>query len=113
VRFVYTSFSGQIDLDFPLRNARRAVEQRLRDSGLVYTVLRPSFFMESWLSPVVGFDVANAQAGIYGSGEQAISWISRQDATRFAVESLDNPAARYITLELGGPDALLCARRCD
>ena len=105
-RFVYTSFSGQIDLDFPLRNAKRAVEQRLKDSGLVYTVLRPSYFMEAWLSPVVGFDAANATASIYGSGEQAISWISLQDVAWFAVASLDHPAARYATLELGGPEAL-------
>jgi uncharacterized protein YbjT (DUF2867 family) len=102
-RFVYTSFSGQIDLDFPLRNAKRAVEQRLRDSGLVYTVLRPSYYMEVWLSPAVGFDAANATANLYGDGQAPISWISLQDVAQFAVESLDNPAARYATLELGAP----------
>jgi NADH dehydrogenase len=105
-RFVYTSFSGQIDFDFPLKGAKRAVEQRLKDSGLVYTILRPSFFMEVWLSPAVGFDVANAKASIYGSGEQTISWISLGDVAQFAVASLENPAARYATLELGGPEAL-------
>jgi NADH dehydrogenase len=104
--FVYTSFSRQIDLDFPLRNAKRAVEQRLKESGLTYTVLRPSYFMEAWLSPVVGFDVANAKASIYGDGHAPISWISLQDVAQFAVESLDNPAARNATLELGGPEAL-------
>ena len=86
-----------IDLDFPLRNAKRAVEQRLRDSGLVYTILRPSYFMEVWLGPAVGFDAANAKASIYGSGEGTISWISLQDVARFAVESLENPAAREST----------------
>jgi NADH dehydrogenase len=103
-RFVYTSFT--MELDFPLHNAKRAVEQRLKDSGLVYTILRPSYFMEAWLSPMVGFDAANATASLYGSGEQAISWISLQDVAQFAVESLDHPAARYATLELGGPEAL-------
>jgi NADH dehydrogenase len=105
-RFIYTSFSGQIDLDFPLRDAKRAVEQRLRDSGLVYTILRPSYFMEVWFSPAVGFDAVNAKAQIYGAGENPISWISLQDVAQFAVESLDNPAARNATLELGGPEAL-------
>jgi uncharacterized protein YbjT (DUF2867 family) len=105
-RFIYISLSGHVDLDFPLCNAKRAVEQRLKDSGLVYTILRPSFFMEAWLSPAVGFDAANARARIYGSGEQAISWISLHDVARFAVESLEHPAARYATLELGGPEAL-------
>jgi uncharacterized protein YbjT (DUF2867 family) len=105
-RFVYVSLSGQIDLDFPLRNAKRAVEQRLKDSGLVYTILRPTFFMEDWLSPSMGFDVANAKASIYGSGERAISWISLRDVARFAVASLEHPAARYATLELGGPELI-------
>ena len=102
--FVYTSFT--MDNDFPLRNAKRAVEGCLKDSGLTYTILRPGYFMEAWLGPVVGFDYANAKAQIYGSGENPISWISFQDVARFAVASLDNPTARNATLELGGPQAL-------
>ena len=103
---VYTSFSGQLDLDFPLGNAKRAVEQRLKESGLTYTILHPSFFIEVWLSPALAFDAANAKATIHGTGQQAISWISIQDVAHFAVASLDNPAARNATLELGGPEAL-------
>ncbi len=103
---IYTAFSGQINLDFPLRNAKRAVERHLKGSGLTYTVLRPSYFMEVWLSPAVGFDAANAKATIYGTGEEPISWISFQDVAKFAAASLDNPAARNAVLELGGPQAL-------
>lgn len=104
--FIYTSFSGQIDLDFPLRNAKRAVEARLKESGLGYTILRPSCFMEVWLSPAVGFDAANATAAIYGTGNNPISWISLGDVAEFAVQSLETPAAWNGTLELGGPEAL-------
>jgi NADH dehydrogenase len=105
-RFMYISFSGHIDLDFPLRNAKRAVEKRLQDGSLTYTILRPGYFMEVWLSPAVGFDVANAKAQVYGTGRNPISWISYHDVAQFAVESLDNPAARNAILELGGPEAL-------
>lgn len=104
--FMYTSFSGQIDLECPLRNAKRAVEKDLQESGLTYTILRPSCFNEVWLSPAVGFDHANGKARIYGSGENPISWISYPDVAQFAVDSLDNRAARNAALELGGPDAL-------
>ncbi len=103
--FIYTSFSGNIDLDFPLRNAKRAAEQCLKESGMTYTILRPGYFMEVWFSPAVGFNAANAQAQIYGTGEQPISWISLQDVAAFAVASVENPAARNCTLELGGPEA--------
>ncbi len=104
--FVYTSFSGNLDLDFPLRNAKRAVEKHLQQSGMVYTILRPSCFMEVWLSPAVGFDPANARAVIYGDGSKPLSWIAVGDVVSFAVASLENPAARNATLELGGPEAL-------
>ena len=92
--------------DFPLQDAKRAVEDRLRGCGLAYTILQPTFFMEVWLSPAVGFDSANRKATIYGTGENPISWISLLDVAQFAVRCLDNPAARNATLELGGPEAL-------
>jgi NADH dehydrogenase len=104
--FVYMSFSGGIDRDFPSRHAKRAVETHVRESGLDWTVLRPSYFMEVWLSPAVGFDAANATATIFGTGENPISWIAIGDVAEFAVRALDAPAARDATLELGGPAAV-------
>ena len=105
-QFIYISFTGNDGVDFPLQNAKREVERKLQESGLVYTILRPSFFMEVWLSPAVGFDAANAKAAIYGTGENPISWIAVQDVAKFAVACLDHPAARNATIELGGPDAM-------
>ncbi len=101
--FVCTSFSGQIDLDLPLMNAKRTVEQHLRDSGLV---LRPSCFMEVWLSPAVGFDAANARVQLCGDGTNPIGSILYLDVVQFAITSLENPAARNVTLELGGPESI-------
>jgi NADH dehydrogenase len=103
-QFVYTSFT--MENDFPLRDAKREVEERLKDSKINYTILRPGYFMEVWLSPAVGFDAANAKAQIYGSGENPVSWISYLDVAQFAVQCLDNPAARKAILPLGGPEAL-------
>jgi len=105
-QFIYTSFVTNTDINFPLQDAKRAVEQKLKDSGMIYTILRPSYFMEVWLSPSVGFDPANAKAVIYGTGQNPISWISLQDVAQFAVASLDHPAAKNATLALGGPEAV-------
>lgn len=104
-QFVYVSFP-QMEVSFPLQDAKRAVEGRLRHSGLTFTILRPTYFTEVWLSPAVGFEYANCKATVYGSGDNAISWISFLDVAQFAVASLDNPAARNATLELGGSEAL-------
>lgn len=106
--FVFVSVSGTLlkHGDNPLFDAKKAVENYLQQSGLTYTVLRPTFFMEIWLSPHLGFDVANGKATIYGSGKTKISYISLHNVADFAVAALSNKAARNVVLEVGGPDAL-------
>lgn len=105
-RFLYISYSGNVVSDDPLTRAKRAVEQRLRSSRLTYTIVRPSLFMEVWLSPLLGFDFPNTRAVVYGSGDQPISWISQADVAAFAVHCLHRAAAENATVELGGPEAL-------
>jgi len=104
--FIYVSYSGNLAINCPLTTAKRRVEQVLQRSELVYTILRPSYFMEAWLSPGLGFDYLKAKVRLYGSGQNEISWISRGDVAWLAVEALDNPAARNAIIELGGPEAL-------
>ena len=101
-RLVYVSFPPMTP-DFPLQQAKRAVEDRLRSSGLTYTILQPTYFMEVWLSPAVGFDYAQRKVTIYGKGENPISWISFRDVAQFAVASLSNSIAQNAVLQLGGP----------
>jgi NADH dehydrogenase len=104
-QFVYTSFPP-LAPSFPLQDAKRAVEKALRAGGLDYTILQPTYFTEIWLSPAVGFDYPNRKATIYGSGENAISWISFLDVAQFAAASVNNPQARNATFELGGPQGV-------
>lgn len=109
-RFIYVSlhagFANDLDVDIPLLTAKRTVEQRLRESGLTYNILKPSVFMDTWLSPMLGFDYVNAKATIYGTGHAKISFITMPDVARFAVASVDNTAARNDEIDLGGPEAL-------
>lgn len=103
--FMLISFP-QAPIEFPLQTAKRTVEEHLKGSGLSYTILQPSVFMEVWLSPALGFDAANAKVQIYGSGQKKISWISYKDVAKFAVASLDNAEAHDAVIELGGPEEL-------
>jgi NADH dehydrogenase len=102
-RFVYTSFSANLDRPFPLRDAKREVERHLAASGLTYTILRPSCFMEVWLSPAVGFDPGAGKVTIYGTGEAGVSYIAIPDVAAFAVAALSEPGMRDAVVELGGP----------
>jgi uncharacterized protein YbjT (DUF2867 family) len=105
-RFVYISFSGGIGVDDPLTLAKRGNEEAVRSSGMTYTILRPSCFMEAWLSPALGFDYPNARATVYGAGTNAVSWISLADVAEFAVLALERPEADNAVIELGGPEPL-------
>lgn len=104
-KIIYISFN-EINLEFPLQTAKRTVEKSLKSSGLAYTILQPTVFMEVWLSAPLGFDSTNAMATIYGSGENPISWISYRDVAAFAVAAVDNEASNNKSFELGGPEQL-------
>lgn len=104
-QFVFISFPESAE-QFPLQDAKREVEKAIQDSGVPYTILRPSFFMEVWLGPHLGFDAENGRATIYGQGIRQISWISVRDVAAFAVAVLDNAKAENRVIHLGGPEAL-------
>jgi len=101
--FVYTSYSGNIREDSPLETAKRDCEKRLLAAKMRATILRPSYFMEMWLSPALGFDPANGRARIYGSGEAKVSYISFHDVVAFALAVASNPSHPSAFLEMGGP----------
>lgn len=104
--FVFISFRSKANLTFPLDDAKRAVERHLTASGLTFTILQASYFMEVWLSPALGFDYENARVRIYGEGNNGLSWVSYKDVAQFAVASLDNSASHNAVIEVGGPQVL-------
>lgn len=105
-RFVYTSYSGRLVTPVPLSEAKRTVERYLEQSGLTYTILRPTYFMQTWLSAAVGFDHANAKVRVYGTGTEPVSWISMPDVAALAVHAFEDPQMQDRVLELGGPEML-------
>jgi NADH dehydrogenase len=104
--FVFVSFREDRHIQYPLTAAKRAVERALQASAMAYTILQASFFMEIWLTPILGFDYANGRVRFCGDGNNPISWISYQDVARAAAAALSEPAARNMVVELGGPQAL-------
>lgn len=101
-KFIYVSIPQGME-PCPLTTAKRTVEQAVISSGMVYTILCPCIYMEIWLSPALGFDYPNAKATIYGDGHAKNAYISLGDVAEYAVQSLDNLAARSAVFELGHP----------
>ncbi|HVS33244.1 MAG TPA: SDR family oxidoreductase [Thermoanaerobaculia bacterium] len=109
-RFVLISVSSNLEGPTTLHKAKRKVEEKLRESGIAYTILKASCFMEIWLSPYFGFDAAGRKARILGAGDKPISFVSLYDVAEIAVQSLDGDAAANHTFDVGGPEALTAAQ---
>lgn len=105
-RFVFVSFRENPRIQFPLTVAKRAVERALKSSGMAYTIIQASYFMEVWLTPALGFDAANGKVRLYGDGNQPISWISYKDVAHTAAAAIIEGTGRNMVVELGGPQAL-------
>ncbi len=106
--FVFTSVYGaSVNSPIPFVKAKAENEQYLKASGMVWTVLAPNAFMESWPGKVVGLPaVANRDVVLVGEGKRRHTYIAEHDAAQFAVAAIMNPAARNRRLEVGGPQAV-------
>src|SRR6187402_664094 len=71
--FIFISFRHQYAPENPLTEAKRSAEQAIKSSGMKYTILQASIFMEVWLSPALGFNYPEYAAQIPGDGNQLIS----------------------------------------
>lgn len=102
---VFISFPPA-DISFPLQDAKREVEGAIRASGIGYSILQPTHFLEIWCSPALGLDAAAGKARLFGDGTGKMSWISLLDVRDAAVAAVDNPSALGETFQLGGPELL-------
>lgn len=104
--FVYVSISPNYRELAPLMRYKREVEKAVRESGMRWTILQPSNFMEIWLSPFLGWDFEKGRAMVFGSGAAPVSWISLGEVAAYCVLALEDPRMANRDVPLGGPEAL-------
>lgn len=104
--FIFISFRHQHAPDTILTAAKRSTEKAIIASGMNYTILQASIFMEIWLSPALGFNYPEHKVRVYGDGKNRVSYISYKDVASFAAGSIGNPAALNRVIEVGGPEAI-------
>jgi uncharacterized protein YbjT (DUF2867 family) len=105
--FVFVSLLGaDPNHPDPFMQAKGQSEASLRESGMGYTILAPTAFMEFWPGMVVGMPALQGQTvTLVGEARRRHSFVSNRDVAAFAVKAVDNPAARNQQLAIGGPDA--------
>lgn len=105
--FVLTSIIGaRPDHPIDLWRAKASAESHLRASGLSYTILRPTAYMETWIELLGEPIVRQGKPLIFGRGANPINFVAVNDVARFARLALDDDRARNQILEIGGPENL-------
>jgi uncharacterized protein YbjT (DUF2867 family) len=109
-RYVYLSGAGTAPEGPHWFRAKWRAETAVRESGLRYTILRPSWVYgpeDHSLNRFLGMSRFLPFVPLIGNaGKQRMQPVFIDDVGRAVAESLDNPAAADQIFELGGPDAM-------
>src|SRR6188768_575803 len=106
--FVYTSVMGARE-DHPIDfwRTKHEIEAVVKASGMGYTILRPSAFMESHVHRFNGqMLLERGFTVIIGPGTKPRNFVAVRDVAPFAVIALAQDDLNGRTLEIGGPDNL-------
>lgn len=107
-QFVYVSALGAAaNHAVPFFQIKYKVEQYLRNSGLPFTILRPSAFMEYHAYELMGKPILESgKVTLFGKGENPRNFVAAVDVAHFAVLALLRPEAAGTMIEIGGPENL-------
>ena len=134
-RFVFMSVPvTPHDDDVPTFRLKRRIEGQLQASGLPYTIVRGSLFMDDWLAligssiPLRGAEAATLRrpfwfsrlflgvvgrlveghgvALVPGSGQARHAFVALEDVASFLAGAIGLPSTRDAILEVGGPEVL-------
>ena len=107
-RYVYLSAAGAAPEGYHWFRAKWRAEQAVRNSGLTYSILRPSWVYgpeDRALNRFLGMSRFQPFVPLIGAvGNQKMQPVFIEDVGRATAECLDNPAAANQTFEVGGPD---------
>jgi uncharacterized protein YbjT (DUF2867 family) len=89
-----------------LFRAKHAAEEMLRASGIPWTIVRATAFMETW-GKIMGRPLQTSRKiPVFGRGDNPINFVSATDVAALVSQAATSPSLRGQVLELGGPDNL-------
>jgi uncharacterized protein YbjT (DUF2867 family) len=87
-----------------LFRAKHAAEERLRASGLPWTIVRATAFMETWAGIMAGPLRTRGTIPVFGRGANPINFVSAGDVAALVALATTEPGLRGRVVELAGPD---------
>ena len=99
---------GQAAPDHPIElfRMKHRAEEELRASGLAWTIIRPTAYMETWIALLGDPLIRTGSTRIFGRGENPINFVSAHDVAALVDLAVTDPALRGVTVETGGPENL-------
>ena len=91
------------DHPIELFRMKHRAEEELRASGLAWTIIRPTAYMETWLGILGAPLIDTGSTRIFGQGKNPINFVSADDVARFVDLAIADQAMRGATVEVGGP----------
>lgn len=85
---------------------KRATEAELRASGLAYTILRPTAFMDTWAWLVGSAMLGGRPVVVYGDGKNPVNFVAAADVANVACMALARTEAVHEEVGIGGPENL-------
>ncbi len=93
------------DSSNPLFRAHAQAERALEESGLAYTILRPTFFQQNWVA-FYSHAIKAGQPVYVNAGDGRLAWIDTRDIAAVAAAALTEPGHEGLVYDLTGPEAL-------
>lgn len=81
-------------------------EEYLRRSGLTWTILRPTAFMETWAAMIGDPLVKGKTVTIFGPGRNPLNFVAVEDVAAVAAMTVDRADALNAHVDIGGPENL-------
>ena len=89
-----------------LFRAKHAAEETLRGSGIAWTIVQATAFMETW-GTILGRRLPDSgKILVFGRGDNPINFVSATDVAALLSRVVTSPSLRGQVLQLGGPDNL-------
>jgi uncharacterized protein YbjT (DUF2867 family) len=105
--FILVSIHGAApDHPMELLRMKYLAEQELRSSGLAWTIVRPTAYMETWATLIGKPLLETGRTRIFGRGNNPINFVSAHDVARFVELAVVDPTMRGELIEVGGPENL-------
>jgi uncharacterized protein YbjT (DUF2867 family) len=89
-----------------LFRAKHAAEEMLRASGIPWTIVRATAFMETWGKIMGGPLQDSGKIVVFGRGDNPVNFVSTTDVAALVSRAVTAPSLRGQVLEIGGPGNL-------